>query len=389
MALALALGIFSGAAAAADDDPLFGVREGWSWPVIVIPPSDGWEGEAGESIKLAMRAAERELSLDREAIRGREVTFMFSSVASPDEFKTRLASWRGMRAAAIVTFADADFNAPLAAMCAEGGPSLIYADGEYAEISSRENGRPHPYLFALGLPYYARANALAEAASRERPGGYAAVFTDILSGKLARGAALTSGFLKARGMKPLDLSVTAYRQDQFAPQIREMESSGTSVYVCWLDAMATLSIWQSLERRGGGSVVYYSGPPQKILTDADGIILTDKDVLLERNEGGRHGIINTIRDAFDAVPKDPVSSAKAYALAKWVIGAYRTVGSGDAPKIAIALGEASGIPLMDETLSIDPNTHRPKSRMYGLLKVAGKNFESHGSVEVFSAETVE
>jgi hypothetical protein len=387
---AAAVSIFlSGQALAFDEqDPLLGVREGWAWPVVVIQPPEGWESEAGDSIKRAMRAAEREISRNREAIRGKEVTFMFSDVSDPKELPSRIATWRAMNVAAIVTFADSKLSGELAALCRERGPSLIYSGGDDAALRS-PGGPPYPYLFALDLPYYARANALAEAASIARPSEQAAVMTDILSGRLARGAELTSRFLKARGMDAINISATAYRQDQFAPQIREMESGGTRLYICWLDAMATLSIWQSLTRRRNGSVVYYSGNAQKILADADGIITIDKDVLLERNEEGLHAIINMIRDEFDVIVKDPVIAAKAYSLAKWAIEAYRAAGSGEVPRIALELGRAGDIPLMGETLSIDPRTHRPRSRKYGLLRIENRVYESYGSVEVFSAETVE
>ena len=387
--IALITAVSHGANAAESEDNLLGVREGWSWPIVVIQPPEGWESEAGNSIKLAKRTAEREISLNREAIRGREVTFMFSDISDPAELKTRLATWRAMKVGAIVTFADASFNAALGELCMDSGPSILHAGGEDIPITSPETGRPYPYLFALELPYYARANALAEAASVERPGESVAVFTDILSARLARGAELTSQFLKSRGMAPLGISAAAYRQDQFSPQIREMESEGTDIYICWLDAMATLSIWQTLERRNSGSVVYYSGPLRQILTDADGIVTVDKDVLLERNPEGHRVIINKIRDAFDTVAGDPVTAAKAYALAQWVIEAYKAVGSGDTPRIALALAEMRDIPLMDETLAIDPGTHRPKSRKYGLLRIGNKHYESYGSVDVFSAETTE
>ena len=371
-------------------EPLLGVREGWSWPVVVIQPPEGWDSPEGNTIKLAMRTAERELSLERDAINGREVTFMFSDVADARELGTRLAMWRAMQVAAIVTFADDEFSDALAELCAENGPSLIYAGGVETSINSPETGEPYPYLFALELPYFARANALAEAASLERPGELAAVFTDILSTRLARGAALTSDYLEARNMTALDLSTVAYRQDQFTPQVRELEAGGTKIYICWLDAMATLSIWQTLERRHVDSVVYYSGPQRDILTDADGIILVDETVLLERNTEGHDAISKLIRDRFGDAPIEPVLAARAYALARWVIAAYREVGTGDdVPAMASALAGVSGIPLMDETLSIDPATHRPKSRKYGLLRVESKRWESYGSVDVFSAETVE
>jgi hypothetical protein len=76
-------------------------------------------------------------------------------------------------------------------------------------------------------------------------------------------------------------------------------------------------------------------------------------------------------------------------LAKWAITAYKAVGSGEAPRVALELGRAGDIPLMDGTISIDPRTHRPVSRKYGLLRIEDRIYESYGSVEVFSAETVE
>ncbi|MDR1511149.1 MAG: ABC transporter substrate-binding protein [Synergistaceae bacterium] len=374
--------------ASGEEDPLLGVREGWAWPVVVVQPPEGWDSSSGASIKYAMRTAEREVSLERKAIRGREVTFMFSDISGVSELPARLSTWRAMGVAAVVTFADPPFNAELSKLCRENGPSVLMSGGEETAIYS-PNGRPYPYLFAFDLPYYARANAIAEAVSAANPDAKTAVFTDILSAKLAYGAELSSRFLKTRGIDTLDISTTAYRQDQFAPQIRELEAAGVQFYICWLDAMATLSIWQSLDRRNTDGTVCYSGPPRQILTDAEGMLVVDKDILLERNDEGRRVIINKIRDSFNVIVDDPVISAKAYSLAKWVIGAYRRTGSGESSPIAGALERIDDIPLMDETLSIDKNTHRPKSRRFGVLRVAGRAYESYGIVEVFSAEAEE
>jgi ABC-type branched-subunit amino acid transport system substrate-binding protein len=397
LAAALFLALFdlaaSAASAAGKKDDLLGVKEGWAWPVVVIMPPEGWESARGDAVKRAMRAAEREISLEREAIRGKEVTFMFSDITDASELPKRIATWREMKVSAIVSFAGNDFNSALSELCREKGPSVIISGGEAADIISDGTGKPYPFLFALDLPYYARANAIAEAAAKTRPRGEAVIFTDILSTRLARGAELTSRFLEAKGLGTLDMSIAAYRQDQFAPQVRELESEGVRIYVCWLDAMATLSIWQSLERREAGlstsSTVYYSGPAHKILTDAEGMVLVDKDVTLERNEDGRRDIIIKIRDAFNVTVEDPVAAAKAYSLAKWAISAYRMSDSGEVSSVMRALERADGIPLMSETLTIDPDTHRPKSRRFGMLIVRGREFESYGSVEVFSSEAEE
>ncbi|MDR1966535.1 MAG: hypothetical protein LBQ36_07475, partial [Synergistaceae bacterium] len=160
----------SPSAAEEEEDPLLGVREGWSWPVVVTPPPDGWESGAGRSIKYAMRAAEREISLRREGIKGREVTFMFSDISETSELPSRLATWRAMKVSVIASFSGAEFNEELAKMCRDDGPSLLLSGGEDTAIRSPDSGRPYPYIFALDLPYYSRANALAEAALLEQPG---------------------------------------------------------------------------------------------------------------------------------------------------------------------------------------------------------------------------
>jgi hypothetical protein len=379
------------------DDPLLGVREGWAWPVVVIQPPGGWDSGVGVSIKYAMRAAEREISVRRDAIRGREVTFMFSDLSDASELPRRIETWRAMKVSVIVSFAGEELNGPLMEICRPRGPSLLLSGGEEAKLRDPDSGRPNRYLFALDLPYYARANALAIAAAElfnksgmpGMPDKKVAVITDILSGRLAKGAQLSVECLRSEGVDALDLSLAAYRQDQFSPQVIDTMNGGYTVFISWLDAMATLSVWQSAARRDASSVVLYSGDRQKILLDAAGTLLVDKDAPLERNEEGKHDIIVKIRDYFGREVEDPVTAAKAYALGGWVLGAYTASPSADEAAIARELERTKDIPLMGDMLAIDPGTHRPLSRKFGVLRVAGREYESSGSVEVFSAEAAE
>lgn len=370
-------------------DSLLGVNEGWSWPIVVIAPPGGWETEQGESVKAAMRAAEREVSRNRDAIRGREVTFMFSSIANSAELVERIRVWRSMKVDIIVSFGDDAINDSLQYLCRDDGPSVLFSSGENLSLTNRLQGKPYPYLFALDFPYTSRANALAEMVASENPPQNAAILTDMMSPKLAHGAALNASFLKSRKIPVIDLSVAGFRQDQFIPQVRDAESAGIHNFFSWLDAMATLSIWRTAHRSGKGSTVYYAGDRHRILLDAEGLLLVDKDVLLERNEKGKHDIMIKIRDLFNRVPADPVTAAKAYALGRWTIEAYRHTHDVDNAAIAKALANAGGIPLMDELLSINARTHRPVTRKFGVLRVTAGEFGSYGAVEVFSGEIVE
>lgn len=372
-----------------EEDALLGIKEGWAWPVVVVQPPEGWASAKGEAVKWAMRAAEREISLNREAIRGREVTFLFSSVANSAELAERLETWRAMNVAVIVSFGDDAVNETLSYLCRDEGPSVLFASGENLSTINRTTASPYPYLFALDLPYTARANALAELASTETPHKKVAVISDILSERLARGARLNVDFLRARGLEVLDLSVAGFRQDQFVPQIRDFESGGFRIFSVWLDAMAALSIWRTAYMNRNGSVVYYVGNMHRILLDAEGLVLVDPEVLLERNEPGKGDIIRRIRDLFNRETEEPVLAAKAYALGKWVIAGYLGAASSDKGPIAAALANAAEIPLMDQTLQVDSSTHRPTSRLFGVLKIEGREFRSFGSVEVFSREVTE
>ena len=371
------------------EEALQGLKEGWAWPVVVVAPPEGWASEQGEAIKWSMRAAEREISLNREAIRGREVTFMFSSVANSSELVERIKTWRAMGVAAIVSFGDDGIGETLSYLCRDDGPSVLFAGGENAAVLNPTTTQPYRHLFALDLPYFARANALAELATQEDRKKRVAVISDILSERLAKGARLNVELLRARDAEVLDLSVTGFRQDQFVPQIRDFESGGFRIFSVWLDAMATLSIWRTTHMNRNGSEVHYAGNMHRLLLDAEGLLLVDKDVLLERNERGKNDIITIVRDRFNRRISEPVLGAKAYALAKWVLAGYTGAGSAEPGLVADALARAVDIPLMDEMLRIDPTTHRPNSRKFGVLRVEERAFKSAGSVEVFSREVSE
>ena len=372
-----------------EEDPMLAVNEGWAWPVVVIQPPEGWDGPVGESVKYAMRAAEREVSKQREGIRGKEVVFLFSSVTDSAELVERIRTWRAMDVMAIVSFGGQDIDRTLRDLCRDNGPAVVYAAGENLNVKNPATGTPYPYLFALDLPYYARANALAEVAAIEQPPKKVAVISDMMSFKLAAGADLNVGFLRARSIDVLDISVPAFRQDQFVPQIRDMESGGVRVFSVWLDAMATLSIWRTAYINRNASAVYYAGNQHPILLDAEGLVVVDKDVLLERDEKGKSDIIRMVRDVFNKKIAEPVLAAKAYALAKWLIGAYRDVSVVEKTSIAHALGSVIDIPLMDEKLAINPLTHRPVTRKYGVLCVEDRQYRSQGAVEIFSEEVQE
>ncbi|MDR0649565.1 MAG: ABC transporter substrate-binding protein [Synergistaceae bacterium] len=368
---------------------LSGVKEGWSWPVIVIQPPEGWGSPSGESIKYGLRAAEREISLSREAINGFEVTFMFSSVADPAELARRVETWRGMKSCAILSFGGDLMDLELKRLCAERGPSVIFAGGENIAIKNPANDSPFPYLFALDYTYFARANALAAFAKQGVSGRSVVIMTDGLSEKLARGAGKNADMLRRDGVQTHVYFVPAMVQNRFDAQVREAVSSGAGVITSWLDSLSTLSVWRTVTLGRNDVTVCFSGVKNSILLDADGLVLVDKDDILNHNDEGKHVMDVKARDLFGRALADPVTAAKAYALGKWAIDGFVNARVISAPSVAEALSVADGIPLMDEMLSIDPRTNRPKSRKFCVLKVGGRAFEPVSSVDVYSVEVIE
>ncbi|MDR3321238.1 MAG: hypothetical protein LBS93_02230 [Synergistaceae bacterium] len=324
----------------------------------------------------------------RDGIKGREVTFLFSSIADTSELAARVKTWRGMKACVIVSFAGPEMNDEMKRICSLSGPCVIFAGGEEIAIKDPSTGMPFRYLFALDLPYFARANALAEFAS---VGGTAsaAVITDQLSPKLAKGALENVRLLRNRGVDAFSMFVSGMAIYQFNTQVQTAEASGAGAISSWLDSMSTLSIWRTASMNKKGTTIYYPGEAHRFLLDADGLVLVDKDGVLNINEEGKWSIISKGRDELGKSIDDPVVAAKAFALAKWTIDGFVRTDSPDAQSLSLALSKVSDIPLMDERLTIDPRTNRPETRKYGVLRVRGRRFVPAGSVGVRSAETAE
>ena len=105
-------------------------RRAGGGPVVVIPPTGGWDTPQGQSVKWALRTAEREVSLTHQGIHGRDVVFLYAPVTSQGG---------GLEAAppsggpwgweALLCFATGDLEAALVQACAGRGPSLVLAGG--------------------------------------------------------------------------------------------------------------------------------------------------------------------------------------------------------------------------------------------------------------------
>lgn len=370
-------------------EPLSGVKEGWGYPVVVIPPQKGWDSADGRSIKLALRLAEHQISAQREGIEGREVTFMFASMDRQEEVRKRLPVWKQMKVAVILSFAGGGAtDQTLHRLCAQKGPAVLFAEGENIGLLSAD-ASPLPYVFALELPFFFKANAFAERATKEKLSQQVTLFSDVKSTKIARGARLNESLLLGKKIPSSIMWVPAYQQDHFTLAIDEADSGKSATFISWLEGMGTLSIWKKLNTGRLDTRLWYAGKKHPILLDAAGLVLADKDVLLERDIKGQKELSMRIRDLFNRVPENPVIAAKAYALGMWAIKGYQAGGEMTAKALTERLALVRQVPLMGEFLDIDPSTHRPISRRVGFLKIADRKYKSDGSVSVFSRNVAE
>lgn len=360
-----------------------GIAEGWSWPVVVLSPPNGWESVQGRSIKFAMRLAERGISIERAGIAGKEVTFMFASPVNSDNLKQRLEQWRRMGVYLIISFAGGSIENEINRLCASVGPSVIFSSGSEQRLIG-ENMKPHSYLFALDLPFYSRANAFVARAQVAKT-RQSTIYSDILAKRLAQGAVNTRDLMRKNGINSDVLWIPAYKMDQFSIPTGEAIASGATVHVSWLDGMATLSLWKKIEPHRSPMKLWYAGRAHNMLLDADGLLLVDPDQPIKSDVDGRRRLSLLVRDYFNHSLSDEIDGAKAYTLARWGIDAYkRAKQTTNNESISVALSQSSNIPLLNDMISIDPRTHRPKTRKLGFLKIKNRAYIDDGNVTVES-----
>ncbi|EHM10232.1 hypothetical protein TheveDRAFT_1108 [Thermanaerovibrio velox DSM 12556] len=355
----------------AQGENLSALKEGWGWPVVVIPPKEGWGSPEGQSLKWALRTAEMEVSKAHSGVHGRDVVFLYPDISDPEDALKRLKIWRSMKVGVIVCFDDGPVMEALVKACRDSGPSLILSDGE--DLSLRgPSGKPHPYLFALGFFRNYRANVLSQLMAKRALKG--AVISDRYDPAMVQGAQVTLSLLAKRQPGARLFWLMGSGDAGYRYRLAEASAEGANVVVSWLDSMGSISLWKTAYTYRMPLEVWHGAyPDQKLLKEADGLLYVDADHLLSLRQKElqriRWNIIRTVkRDVTNLV-----AAAKAYAIGVWVIKAYESTGSADPAKLAASLSSTRDIPLAGEMLAISPITHRPVKRSFGVIRVKGKS----------------
>ncbi|ACZ18925.1 hypothetical protein Taci_0689 [Thermanaerovibrio acidaminovorans DSM 6589] len=363
-------------------EDLTALKEGWGWPVVVIPPKGGWGSPEGDSVKWALRTAEMEVSLRHGGVHGRDVVFMYPNLNGPEDALKRLQIWRAIGVGVILCFDQGPIMEALIRACRERGPSLILSDGE--DISLRSpSGPPWRYLFSLGFFRNYRANALAQLATRGnlKP----AIISDRYDPDMESGTEATYRLLSGRFRGLRTFWLMGRGDVNFRYRLAEASADGAVVIVSWLDSLSSVSLWRTAKSYKLPVEIWHAAPPNhQILKEADGLLYVDGDLLLasrtkELNDL-RWKIIRTTRREV----RDLVMAGKSYAMGVWVIRAHETAGTNRADVLVSHLASTREVPLLGEMLSINPVTHRPLKRTFGVIRVSGKAPSLHSTLSITS-----
>lgn len=345
-----------------------GIREGWAWPVLVVPPSQGWDSPEGESIAPVISYAQSQVNDSVQGIRGRNVIFELNK----GEIEDPLSIWNSWRKAgyrAIISFGDRDLNKALVSSWRPGCPPLLLADDPYTEVRS-PSGSVLEGVFALQLnkSFVTRA-AVERSGSVLSPASEVAIFSDMLTTYLSRGARATSRGLSQKGLDSEIFWIAGGAQDSYHMVIQEMLGFGADMMVIWMDDMSTREIYRQLREVNGTIPVWSGGASRSGVVLLDGIFTADQDLPVIKQDRELRRLKTDVWDATRVRVQDLLLATKAYSACRWIIGALESSDDdGTISLIVKSMASVKGIPLADQVLDVNPITHRPSHRLISVMR---------------------
>lgn len=359
-----------------------GLKEGWVWPVLVLPPSDGWSGPSGQSISPVVSYSQSQINDSVQGIRGRDILFELKK----DDIGDPVASWRdwsrsGYRA--VLSFADRDTNRALVESWRPGYPPLLLADDSDTSIRSY-SGEVQEGVFALQLHKSFICRASVEMASSVLPpASEVAVFSDLLTPYLSRGARATAEGISKKGMTSDIFWVAGGAQDSYNMVIQEMLGFGADMMVIWMDDMSTREMYRQLRNLNRTIPVWSAGAARSGVVLLDGIFSVDQDWPVLKEDRKLRRLKTDVWDSTRVRVGDILLAAKAYAGCRWIIAALE--GSDDDGTVSLivkSMANVKGIPLAGQALDVSPVTHRPARRTISIMRAEGGVWLDEGSIEL-------
>lgn len=352
----------------------------WSLPVVVLPPQSGWEKDEGESAWLALKVVMEEANASRSGVAGYDILFLKAQLPTPEDVSAAMGEWRKNGVKAIISLSSPEIDKLLVSATAPDDPPILFAHGEWVSLSGADGG-PLRNVFALDLYYPFRAAALAEYAASHRKGAIVAIEADLNDNQMYPSYDLLRKSLKERGFSTITIWHDPARSMQFAED--EASSAGAAILISCLDARSLRTTWRRVKEKHLPLEVWYSGPlSPSISLSLEGLLVADQAYPVMASESLDELSIRAWETERQKIT-DRYYAAKAYAAGLCVVEALRLSGEKSA---ADAMGEVSAIPLGDELLVMNKNTHRPDSRNVALLRISEKGLALEEVVEVRSSE---
>nr|WP_321503152.1 hypothetical protein [uncultured Dethiosulfovibrio sp.] len=364
------------------DNTARAIKEGWAWPVLVLSPSGGWDSTRGRSVAPVISYAQDQVNDSVQGVRGRDVLFELNKDEIED-LRSTWSSWSKAGYRAVLSFADSDTNRALVESWRPGYPPLLLADDSDTSIRF-SSGEVLEGVFALQFHKSFITRASVEMArSILHPASEVALFSDILTPYLSRGARATADGLSKKGMDTEIFWVAGGAQDSYNMVIQEMLGFGADMMVIWMDDMSTREMYRQLRNINRTIPVWSAGAARSGVVLLDGIFSVDQDWPVLKQDRDLRRLKTDVWDSTRVRVGDPLLAAKAYAGCRWIIGALE--GSDDDGTVSLivkSMARVKGVPLAGQVLDVSPVTHRPARRAISIMRAEGGVWLDEGSIEL-------
>jgi len=382
----LSLGFFYGNANAA---PVTNTAA-WTWDVLVLPPDEGWDNNAGISIRNTLEWHRLEIIERPDAIHEYEIEFILLPPLTETSAEA-FAFPTTPRTVAILSFASEHVNRLLVNSAAATGVPLMLAGGE--NVFFFNNSRIMPFLFALDLFRDFRCRAFVDYARLTLPrdsrlGIMGARFT--LNEE--RQAVICFDLFTDEGFLPMPFWLDATVRGSFSMVEQEVTQFSDGVLISHIGGMATREVWHGITAGRSPYRIWNGSAPDRSFISFNGMVFADQNMYLEERGGFEQLRRNIWSTRILAIP-DLVAAGRANALALWLVEGLAALPRDNhtvrLSELFNTLGNVSGIPFGNQTLDINPNTNRPTHRQVNILHVRNRNFYISHTLNVEGLEYFE
>ncbi len=358
------------------------------WQILVYPPEEGWESEEGLTVRASLEMVAQEVNQRHYGTQNHDIRFLYEPLPLQEDIyalcRPMLQTWRSQAVVGVLSFAPDVYNAEFVRAFQDSGLPLLLAYGE--ELPFRqEYGPPLQYVFALDLYSRFRVAAFAHVAPRmDIPGKGIGIFSDRLDPVLRRSATYLAEVLSLEDLIPMPLWSAGAMDRDVRPALTEAYHAGVSVLVNVMGLMEALDLWRTLKSMGNPFTLWHAGPLDPMLEVRSNIFAISQQWRIFHDSTLRE-LRSEIWFALHTRPKNLPLMARAYALGTWFVRGLDNAEEVPGPFLAESLARATAIPFGEETLSINPLTHRPFGRVVTLLLSSGSGWNPIKEFKIRSA----